>query len=56
MTKRRCTLRAEPKGNRKQGRCLRWTRPAVHKWTDARKKFVLGEFAGKRRRRVKRKK
>lgn len=48
MTRRRCTLRAEPKGNRKRGRCLRWARPAVHKRSDAVKKFRLGEYGAKK--------
>lgn len=48
--KRRCTLRAEPKGNRKKGRCLRWTRPIMQKKSDARKVFKLGEYAGRKRR------
>ncbi len=53
--KRRCTLRAEPKGNRKKGRCLRWTRPIMQKKSDARKVFKLGEYAGaKPRRRLRR--
>jgi hypothetical protein len=53
MTKRRCTRRAEPKGNRKQGRCLRWARPAAHKKSDAVKKFKLGQYAKKRRPKMK---
>jgi hypothetical protein len=51
VTKRRCTLRAEPKGNRKRGRCLRWARPTEHKKSDARRRFRLGEYAKNVRRR-----
>jgi|GEM_PF-4109053 len=50
MTKRHCTLRAEPKGNRKKGRCLVWVRPVHQKKSDAKKVFKLGEFAALRRR------
>ena len=57
MPKRRCLLRAEPKGNRKQGRCLRFARPVHQKKSDAKKVFKLGEYGGlKPRRRVRRKK
>lgn len=57
MTKRRCMVRAEPKGKRKLGRCLRWARPAMHKKSDAKKVFKLGEYAGtwKARRKKRRK-
>lgn len=48
MTRRRCTMRAEPKGNRKRGRCLRWARPTAQKKSDAKKIFKLGEHARKR--------
>jgi hypothetical protein len=54
--KRRCLLRADPKGNRKKGRCIAWARPAHQKKSDAKKVFKLGEFAGKPRRRVRRRK
>jgi len=53
MTSRRCTLRAEPKGNRKRGRCLRWARPTVQKKSDAAKMFRLGPLAQRKRRRLK---
>jgi hypothetical protein len=50
-------VRAEPKGKRKLGRCLRWARPAMHKKSDAKKVFKLGEYAGtwKARRKKRRK-
>ena len=55
MPKRRCLLRAEPKGNRKQGRCLRFARPGHQKVSDAKKVFQLGEYKGRKpRRRVRR--
>jgi hypothetical protein len=53
MTKRRCLLRADPKGNRSKGRCLRFARPAAQKVSDAKKVFNLGEYAKRRRARRK---
>jgi hypothetical protein len=50
VTRRRCTRRAEPKGNRKKGRCLRWARPEAHKKSDAKRVFKLGEYGGRGKR------